>query len=136
MCSKHEALIKVILNEEDELINNHREQLDIDVELAKKEMALLEEVDKPQSDIEQYVRKLDDILLKKLEMIGNMRHKLVKFQLHLADEQQLQKLYQEKSSQAQIEQEHYDAQINGNHQYSRQQQHVPQYERVNAQQQQ
>ena len=47
MCSKHESLIKIILNEEDELINNHREQLDVDVDLAKQEMALLEEVDKP-----------------------------------------------------------------------------------------
>jgi kinesin family protein 2/24 len=79
MCTKHESLIKIILNEEDELINNHREQLDVDVDLAKQEMALLEEVDKPQSDIGQYVKKLDEILLKKMEMIGNMRHKLVKF---------------------------------------------------------
>jgi len=45
MCTDHENLIKVILEEEDDLIATHRDQIDIDVDLAKQEMSLLEEVD-------------------------------------------------------------------------------------------
>jgi kinesin family protein 2/24 len=59
-------------------------------------MALLEEVDKPQSDIEIYVKKLDQILLKKMEMIGSVRQKLVRFHQHLEEEHNLQTLYQRK----------------------------------------
>ena len=47
MCGDHENLIKVILEEEDDLIATHRDQIDIDVDLAKQEMSLLEEVDQP-----------------------------------------------------------------------------------------
>ena len=35
MCGDHEVLIKTILEEEDDLIATHRDQLDVDVELAK-----------------------------------------------------------------------------------------------------
>ena len=42
-------------------------------------MALLEKVDKPSSDVEDYVKSLDEILIKKVEMIGRVREKLVKF---------------------------------------------------------
>jgi kinesin family protein 2/24 len=56
-------------------------------------MALLEEVDKPQSDIEIYVKRLDTILLRKMEMIGSIRQKLVRFHSHLEEEHSLQTLY-------------------------------------------
>ena len=36
-------------------------------------MGLLNEVDKPGSDVEEYVNNLDQILAQKMEMIANMR---------------------------------------------------------------
>ena len=61
-------------------------------------MQLLQNVEEPQSDIEDYVNNLDMILIKKMEMIGNMRKKLASFYGHLKKEENLQKLYTTKLS--------------------------------------
>lgn len=61
-------------------------------------MNLLHAVDQPQSNIEDYVCNLDKILLDKIEMIGKLRQKLVTFYTHLRQEENLQKLYQEKQA--------------------------------------
>lgn len=57
-------------------------------------MMLLHEVDKPGSDIEEYVSSLDAILLHKMELIGVVRQRLVDFYTHLKLEEKLQRLYQ------------------------------------------
>jgi hypothetical protein len=44
------------------------------VEQVKVEMALLNEVDKPGSDIEKYVIDLDQALEKKMNMISSLRN--------------------------------------------------------------
>lgn len=62
-------------------------------------MMLLHEVDKPGSDIEEYVSSLDAILLHKMELISVVRQRLVDFYTHLKTEENLQKLYQEKQAQ-------------------------------------
>ena len=59
---------------------------------------LLHEVDKPGSDIEEYVSSLDAILLHKMELISVVRQRLVDFYTHLKMEENLQKLYQSKQS--------------------------------------
>ena len=59
-------------------------------------MNLLQDVEEPQSDIEQYVGKLDNILMNKMEHILNLRSKLAKFYKHLKKEEGLQKLYTKK----------------------------------------
>lgn len=59
---------------------------------------LLHEVDKPGSDIEEYVSSLDAILLHKMELISVVRQRLVDFYTHLKMEENLQKLYQTKQS--------------------------------------
>ena len=69
MCQDHEKLVELILEEEEELINGHRTHIDDVVDLVKQEMMLLHEVDKPGSDIEEYVSSLDAILLHKMELI-------------------------------------------------------------------
>jgi len=56
MCADHENLIKVILEEEEELIQEHRQHVDNSVDIVKKDMELLHAVDQPASDIEVYVR--------------------------------------------------------------------------------
>jgi kinesin family protein 2/24 len=60
---------------------------------------LLHEVDKPGSDIEEYVSSLDAILLHKMDIITVVRQRLVDFYTHLKMEENLQKLYQAKQAQ-------------------------------------
>ena len=94
LCNDHERLIEQILEEEEEIINGHRKHIDDVVDLVKREMVLLNEVDKPGSDVEDYVNNLDKILLSKMEMITNMRNQLIKFHKHLKTEESMSKLYQ------------------------------------------
>jgi len=77
LCNEHEKLIEQILEEEEELINGHRKHIDEVVDLVKQEMVLLNEVDKPGSDVEEYVNNLDQMLLNKMEMISAMRNQLL-----------------------------------------------------------
>lgn len=88
----------MILEEEEELINGHRHHIDDVVDLVKQEMMLLHEVDKPGSDIEEYVSSLDAILFHKMELISVIRQRLLDFYTHLKMEENLQKLYQTKQA--------------------------------------
>ena len=56
-------------------------------------MGILQQVEEPQSDIEEYVDKLDGILLRKMNHILGLRSKLASFYKHLKQEESLQKLY-------------------------------------------
>ena len=58
-------------------------------------MALLHDVDKPASDIDEYVDSLDAIFIHKLELITGLRSKLVKFKEHLREEEMLSKKFYE-----------------------------------------
>jgi len=51
--------VEVILEEEEDMISGHRQHIDDVVDLVKQEMMLLHEVDKPGSDVEDYVLQLD-----------------------------------------------------------------------------
>lgn len=55
ICGDHENLIKVILEEEESLISRHRQHIDDIVDIIKQDMGLLQNVEEPQSDIEEYV---------------------------------------------------------------------------------
>lgn len=52
LCQDHEQIIESILEEEEALTSKHRSHIDEVVSVVKDEMALLNEVDKPGSDIE------------------------------------------------------------------------------------
>jgi len=91
ICGEHEALVNVILEEEEEIIASHKQQIDEIVEMVKQEMQILQEVDKPGSDIEAYASSLDSILAQKLETISSLRSRLKDFQEHLKTEQKLSK---------------------------------------------
>jgi kinesin family protein 2/24 len=95
MSQKHEQLIGVILSEEEEVIGLHRQHIDDMVELIKQEMMLLHEVDKPGSDVDEYVDSLDAILLHKIEIINILRGRLVSFREHLREEEILSKKFYE-----------------------------------------
>ena len=55
----HESLIDVILQEEEEMIAAHRSHVDEIMEVIKEEMAELDAVDQPGSNIDKYIRNLD-----------------------------------------------------------------------------
>jgi len=65
------------------------------VELVKQEMVLLHEVDKPGSDVDEYVDNLDNLLAHKLEVISMIRGKLLMFKEHLKEEELLSKKFYE-----------------------------------------
>jgi kinesin family protein 2/24 len=73
LCNEHENLIEKILEQEEEMINGHRKHIDEVVDLVKNEMTLLNEVDKPGSDVEEYISNLDKMLVNKIHMILDMR---------------------------------------------------------------
>lgn len=78
-----------ILKEEDELLNFHRKEIDDTVDLVKKEMVLIHEVDKPGSDVDDYIQQLDSILIHKLEMINSLRGWLKTFKNSIWEEERL-----------------------------------------------
>lgn len=61
-------------------------------------MALLNEVDKPGSDVSQYVANLDKFILQKIDMMHNIRRQLVDFHKHLKTEESMAKLYEQTQS--------------------------------------
>lgn len=83
MYQDHNKLIGMILTEEEDLIDMHKQHVDEIINCEKTEMQLISEVDKSGSDVEEYVKQLDKLLLKKMSMICNMRKKLVDFNAHL-----------------------------------------------------
>ena len=85
----HGELIDSILKQEDEFINDHKSHIDNMVELIKKEMTFIHEVDQPGSDIDNYTNNLDKILVKEIQTILNLRNKLSKFNIMLKDESAL-----------------------------------------------
>jgi hypothetical protein len=93
--NEHEQLVNIILQEEDDLLTNHRKFIDDSVDLTKKEMRLLHEVDKPGSDVEEYITALDAILANKVDMIKGIRGQLSKFYGDIKKEQELSKLFHE-----------------------------------------
>jgi len=52
-------------------------------------MQLLHEVDKPGSDVDEYIKSLDDILIKKLDMIQGLWGRLYKFKTSIVEEEKL-----------------------------------------------
>ena len=94
LANEHEKLIEQILEEEEEIINNHRVHIDKVVDMVKEEMKILNEVDKPGSDVDTYVEQLDKMLLDKIHVIVDMRNQLLDFRKHLKTEECMSKLYQ------------------------------------------
>ena len=93
LCTDHEQLIEQILEEEEQLIHSHRTHIDEVVSKVKDEMTLLNDVDKPGSDVEEYAKNLDRVLLGKIKIITDLRSKLLKFYSHLKTEEEMSKLY-------------------------------------------
>lgn len=100
LCKEHENLIDLILEEEEEVTNAHKEEIDQEVETVKEEMKLLYEVQKPNSDIKQYVEILHSIIDHKLKMLVELKQKVEQFGDHLLQEEQLSEEFKVKQEDA------------------------------------
>ena len=96
----HECLINKILQQEEKMLISHKHHIDKEVEGVKKELTLLEEVDKAGSDIDTYVSSLLEILEEKNSNILNLQNQLKNLQSSLNQEKEIsdQMKIQENSS--------------------------------------
>lgn len=79
--------------------------------MVKQEMNLLHDVDKPGSDIEEYISSLDSILKEKMNMIHKIRRQLGNFYEHIKEEQELSRIFHEmQEGQDEIGDEYYEDQ--------------------------
>jgi hypothetical protein len=95
----------MILTEEEDLIEMHKQHVDDVINAEKTEMQLISEVEKSGSDIEDYVRNFDQMLVKKLNMITAVRRKLADFNAHLQLEKKLQSIYHKKQQEMEDQEE-------------------------------
>jgi kinesin family protein 2/24 len=89
MVGAHDELINVILEEEEEVVASHRQQIEATMELVKREMALLADVDRPGSAIDVYVDRLAEVLARKAASIADLQGRVARFQAHLREEEVL-----------------------------------------------
>jgi kinesin family protein 2/24 len=93
MSEGHEKLINVILAEEEEIINAHKEHIDDMVGIIKQEMNILHEVDQPGSDVDEYTNALKNFLEQQVKCISQMKERLGKFTQHLRMEEEISKKF-------------------------------------------
>lgn len=91
--SEHEKLIEKILEEEEQLIFQHNASCKKSIKIVEEEMQILKEVDKPGSDVELYVEKLDKVLIRKIDMMMDLRKQLLDFYKNIKTEEQMAKLF-------------------------------------------
>lgn len=85
--SAHDELMSTILEEEEEVIGAHRQLIDDTMEQIKREMVLLEEVERPGSQIDAYVKELNELLSLKASAIASLQERLATFDRHLREEE-------------------------------------------------
>jgi kinesin family protein 2/24 len=96
--TEHQKLVEQILEEEEFLIGSHKTHIDDLMELAKQEMAYLQDVSKQGADIDIYVNNLESLMIKKMESIKLLKGRLRDFKSHLKQEQDLSKKFYEMQS--------------------------------------
>lgn len=94
LAEDHEKVIEQILEEEEQLIFKHNTSCKQSIKIVEEEMAILKNVDKPGSDVESYVEHLDKILVRKIEMMVDLRRHVLDFYKNIKTEEILAKLYQ------------------------------------------
>jgi hypothetical protein len=87
--SEHESLISDILLEEEELLEFHKRNLDMNIKDFEFENQLLNEVDAPGSDIDKYIGSLKDLLRNKIHAVLELNDMLYKFENNLKKEKLL-----------------------------------------------
>ena len=83
----HTELVNTILEQSEELIATHRLQIEETMELVRKEVNLVAEMDQPGSAVDTYVQSLGEILQRKAEGIAALQTKVAQFQGYLREEE-------------------------------------------------
>lgn len=89
LAEKHDELMNSIMLEEENLVAFHRAKLEEDMETMRQEMALLQEVDRPGSEIDNYVERMTKLLEIKRQGINDLQAKLDAFKAKLKAEEEL-----------------------------------------------
>jgi kinesin family protein 2/24 len=87
----YEELVTNILEEEDDVVACHRQQIEDNMALVQEEMGLLTQVEMPGGSVESYVMSLDRVLQRKIEAVNKLRTRLQEFQQRLKEEETLSK---------------------------------------------
>ena len=87
----YEELVGNILEEEDDVVACHRQQIEDNMALVQEEMGLLTQVEMPGGSVESYVVSLDRVLERKMEAVNKLRTRLHEFQQRLTEEEKLSK---------------------------------------------
>lgn len=85
----HDALIEVILGEEDAIVAEHRAHIERSMETVKREMEFLERVDEPGSAVDVYVDELEAVLAERAEDVARLRERVDRFRSLLRQEEEL-----------------------------------------------
>lgn len=85
----YEELVTNILEEEDDVVACHRQQIEDNMALVQEEMGLLTQVEMPGGSVERYVVSLDRVLQRKIEAVQGLRDRLHEFQQRLKEEETL-----------------------------------------------
>lgn len=93
MSDGHEKLINLILAEEEELITTHKEHIDSMVGIIKGEMMILNEVDQPGSDVDEYTTALKVYLEQQVQCIMGIKEKVERFTQNLRVEEEVSKKF-------------------------------------------
>ncbi len=87
LLAAREGLMEDILEEEEEIIALHRQQIEESMDVVRKEMAMLAEVDQPGSAIDTYVEALESVLAQKLRSIHALQARVERFKQQLKQEE-------------------------------------------------
>lgn len=93
MSDGHEKLINIILAEEEELITAHKEHIDNMVGIIKGEMTILNEVDQPGSDVDEYTSALKGYLEQQVKHIMSIKGRVERFTQNLRIEEEVSKKF-------------------------------------------
>ncbi|KAD6794597.1 hypothetical protein R6Q59_021431 [Mikania micrantha] len=77
--------LNALLQEEEDLVNAHRKQVEDTMDIVRVEMNLLVEADEPGNQLDDYVAKLNTILAQKAASISQLQNRLAHFQRRLRE---------------------------------------------------
>ncbi|OMO66740.1 hypothetical protein COLO4_30398 [Corchorus olitorius] len=83
--SKSDDDLNALLQEEEDLVNAHRKQVEETMNIVKEEMNLLVEADQPGNQLDDYVSRLNAILSQKAAGIMQLQNRLAQFQRRLKE---------------------------------------------------
>ena len=86
---QYSNMVSRIVRLEDEIVVSHRRQIEDHMELFKTECALLTQLENPDSSIDPYIERMDEIIEAKLKQLKEFRDRIKQMRALLAEEEAL-----------------------------------------------